>query len=50
MLRYILEKIYELNQDLHLLFIDFKQAYDSINRAYVYEILKEFVIPKKSVN
>jgi len=35
---------------LHLLFIDFKQAYNSINRAYLYEILKEFEIPKKSVN
>jgi len=39
MLRRILEKFYGLNLDLHLLFIDFKQAYDTINRMYSYEIL-----------
>jgi hypothetical protein len=47
MLRCIPEKFYELNIDLHLLSIDFKQAYDSINRTYLYESLKEFWIPKK---
>ena len=47
MLRCIPEKFYELNLDLHLSFIYFKQAYDSINRTYLYEILKEFGIPKK---
>jgi hypothetical protein len=30
MLRHILEKLYELDLDLHLLFIDFKQAHDTI--------------------
>ena len=50
MLRCILEKCYELNLDLHLLLIDVKQAYKSINRIYLYEILKEFGIPKKLVN
>lgn len=49
-LRCILEKSYELNQDLRLLFIAFGQAYDSINRIYLFEILKEFVVPKKLVN
>ena len=44
MLRCILEKFYELSLDLHLLFIDVKQAYDSINKTYLYEIWepKEF--------
>jgi hypothetical protein len=51
MLRCILEKLYELNLDLHLLFIDFKQAYDTINnRTHLYEVLKEFGTPKKLVN
>jgi ERCC4-type nuclease len=50
MLRCILEKLYELNLYLHLLFIDFKQAYDTINRTHLYEILKEFGTPKKLVN
>jgi hypothetical protein len=47
MLICILDKIYELNVDWHLLLTDFKQAYDSTNRANLYEILKEFGIPKK---
>jgi hypothetical protein len=50
MLRCILEKFYEFNLDLHLLFIDFQQAYYSINRNYLCEILKEFGIPKKLMN
>jgi hypothetical protein len=45
-LRCILETFYEFNLDLHLLFVDFKQACSSINRIYLYEILKEYVIPK----
>ena len=40
MLRYFLETFYELIMDLHILFNDFKQACDSINRTYLYEILK----------
>ena len=35
---------------MHSLFIDFKQVYDSINGTYLYEILKELVIPEKLVN
>ena len=50
MLSCVLEKFYELNLELHLLFIDFKQVYNSINRTYLYEILKELVIPEKLAN
>jgi hypothetical protein len=50
MLRCILEKLYELNLDLHLLFIDFKQAYDTIIRTHLYGILKESGILNKLVN
>jgi hypothetical protein len=35
---------------LCLLFINFKQRNDSINRTFLCEILKEFGIPKKLVN
>jgi hypothetical protein len=36
--------------ELHLLFIDIKQVYDSLNGTYLYKILKELVIPEKLVN
>jgi len=49
MLWCIPEKFYELNVGLHFISIDFKQAYDSINRTYLYESLREFGIPKKLV-
>jgi hypothetical protein len=35
MLRYVCEKFHELNIDLHVLFIDFKKASDSV---YLYKI------------
>lgn len=35
--------------DLYHMFIDFKQAYDSISREKLYEILREFNIPTKLV-
>jgi len=46
MLRYILEeKLDKFNLELHLLFTDFKQMYDSINRMYLYGTLNEFWMP-----
>jgi hypothetical protein len=50
MLRCTLEKFYAFNLHLLLLFIDIKQAYDSINTTQSYKTLKEFWIPKKLVN
>jgi hypothetical protein len=50
MLRQIIEKTYEFNADIHQLFIDYKQAYDSINRQQMYKIMKEFGIPEKLIN
>jgi hypothetical protein len=45
-IRQILEKKWEYNGTVNQLFIDFKKAYDSINRVF-YNILLEFGIPKK---
>jgi hypothetical protein len=48
-IRQIIEKKWEYNGMVHQLFIDFKKAYDSINREILYNILLEFSIPKKLV-
>jgi hypothetical protein len=45
--RQILEKFYAHDIDLHLLFIDFKNACDSINQKKLLESLTSFGIPKK---
>jgi hypothetical protein len=39
MLRQIIEKTYKLSVDIHQLFNDYKQAYDSINRQQMYKIM-----------
>jgi sorting nexin-29 len=43
-----LEKFYAHDIDLHLLFIDFKNAFDSINQKKLLESLTSFGIPKKN--
>jgi sorting nexin-29 len=48
-LRMILEKACEYKVDIHQLYIDYKQAYDTINRAELVEIMKEFEISMKLV-
>jgi sorting nexin-29 len=48
-IRQIIEKKQEHNEAVHLLFIDFKKAYDSVRREALYNILIEFGIPKKLV-
>jgi hypothetical protein len=45
----ILEKKWEYNGTVHQLFIDFKKAYNSVNRVVLYNILLEFGNPKKLV-
>jgi hypothetical protein len=35
-------KKWEYNETVHLLFIDFKKAYDSVRREVLYNILIEF--------
>ena len=45
----MLEKKWEYNEEVHQLFIDFKEAYDSVRRDVLYKILIEFGIPRKLV-
>ncbi|KAL4152688.1 hypothetical protein QTP88_000521 [Uroleucon formosanum] len=45
----LVEKHYEFDNDLHLLFIDYKQAYNSINREVLWDTLITFGIPAKIV-
>ena len=49
-LRKIQEKTHEFNIDTHHLFIDFKQAYDSIRRDKLLCAMYELGIPAKLVN
>jgi len=49
-LRSIMGKCYEYNIELQQIFIDFKQAYDSINREKLILILEAFKIPRKLIN
>jgi hypothetical protein len=44
-----MDKFYEYDVDIHMLFIDFKQAYDSICKNKLIEILFTFGIPRKLV-
>jgi len=48
-LRQIYEKCHECNIELHNVFIDFNQAFDSINRSTVTKVLKEMQIPGKII-
>jgi hypothetical protein len=45
--RQILDKCYEYDVDINMLFIDFKQAYDCIYRNKLIEIAYSSGIPRK---
>ena len=47
--RQMLEKCWEFNRVIHQLFIDFRQAYDSILRVKLWDAMVELGIPKKLI-
>lgn len=49
-LRQIMEKYYEFDEDLHMIIIDFRQAYDIIDREQLWIVLQNFGLPKKLVS
>ena len=44
-----MEKKWEHGLDLHMLFVDFKQAFDSMNRRKFLETMNTTGIPQKSI-
>jgi len=48
-IRQMIEKHYEHNQDLHMLFVDFKQAFGSIDRYRLYQVMEDMKIPHKVI-
>ncbi len=50
LLRRIPEQSHEWNSPLYLVFIDFEKAFDSLHRASLWKILRNYGIPKKLVN
>ena len=47
--RQMLEKCSEYGKDTHHLFVDFKVAYDSIDRHSLYAAMEEFNVPHKVI-
>jgi len=45
----MMEKYYEQNQDLHMLFVGFEQAFDSVDRYKLYKLREDMKIPYKLI-
>jgi len=42
--------MWEFNREVHVLFIDFKKAYDCIHRGSLLNVLRQFKLPQKLIN
>ena len=49
MVRQIFEKCYEYNIELHNIFVDYSQTFDSVNRNKIIECLTKYKVPKKLI-
>ena len=49
-LRNIIEQCTEFNEELHLNFIDFRKAFDSLDREVIWRILRKYGLPEKIIN
>ena len=49
-LRNIIEQSIEWNEQININFIDFKKAFDSLNRSVIWKILKKYGVPVKLIN
>ncbi|KAL4125995.1 hypothetical protein QTP88_010227 [Uroleucon formosanum] len=49
-IRQLFQKSWEYNKELHIIFVDFQKAYDSINRTSITEVLKHFHFQRKIVH
>jgi hypothetical protein len=49
LVRQIFEKCYEYNIELHNIFVDYSQAFDSVNRNKIIEYLTEYEVPAKLI-
>ena len=45
----IIVKSHEFDKDVHLLFVDFKGAYDSANRERLWKVMYRMGIPRKII-
>jgi|UniRef100_A0A2S2QQY3 hypothetical protein len=48
--RQLLQKTWEFNKEMRILFIDFQKAYDSLHRKSLISTLVEFHFPHKLIN
>jgi hypothetical protein len=44
-----MEKYYKHSMELHMLFVDFRKAFNSVNRERLYEAMKEMEISDKLI-
>jgi hypothetical protein len=48
--RQVCEKCYEYNIELHNIFVDFSQAFDTVNRDAIYSSLIKYNVPSKLIS